>query len=471
MLFSVLVSTLLRVSGRAHFKTPTYVSVADFGFYANGTLDVAWDSPLGEGSPYRVDLVVFTENQINSWAKKRSVDGRWHDCDATDSVANCSAVLNPMPQYCNLTIPLDATCFVIIRSCYASDPPSGDYFVDANFTNPNGQHLDARDVPSLHVLPVAIVIFFVLLVFWVVLIVIKRGGFHRMHIFIGLIVVFYLLFLAFYEASLYYGQEVHLPTVWTRLRIAFDSLYDALFFSVVVVASSGCFLLNVEIRWYSVVLAVGSVTMFVGSSFVQLHLDLALWEIVVIFVQFASLAWILWTIWQNTLSARRAIRAHLLVIQNDGIEPTSTPIYQKFMLYHIFLYVAGIAFVLFLALNVFLAFVGADAWVVGMVGNIVQFLLIGALMFLFRPRGAEIDRFMVPDSATEGQERGEVALEDLDSFAPDGAGEGMRQWETGMELPLQPVVVSSKEQKRKSVREEQRYDSVATPLVADADPE
>jgi hypothetical protein len=73
---------------------------------------------------------------------------------------------------------------------------------------------------------------------------------------------------------------------------------------------------------------------------------------------------------------------------------------------------------------------------------------------------------MEPDAPPEGEERGEVLLEDLAGFTVDREQGGMREWEEGMELPLQPIVVSSKEKKKKKEKGEQ-YGAIATEHEAD----
>jgi hypothetical protein len=68
---------------------------------------------------------------------------------------------------------------------------------------------------------------------------------------------------------------------------------------------------------------------------------------------------------------------------------------------------------------------------------------------------------MQPDVPGGGRERGEVLLEDLDGFAVEDAHGEMREWEDGMELPLQPLVVSSRKRKRR-VDQDLAYGVIAT---------
>jgi hypothetical protein len=165
--------------------------------------------------------------------------------------------------------------------------------------------------------------------------------------------------------------------------------------------------------------------------------------------------------YSNTRKAQQIIKAHLMVIRDDGIIPTTTPVYQKFLIYQTILYLIGLAFLAFLMLNILLSAVAASTWVVWFVNNIVQLLIIGMMLWLYRPRGAAVDQFMQPDAPADGTERGEVLLEELDGFAVNDQGGNMREWEEGMQLPLQPIVVSSKE--RAKVQDDQQlYSPIAT---------
>jgi hypothetical protein len=106
----------------------------------------------------------------------------------------------------------------------------------------------------------------------------------------------------------------------------------------------------------------------------HLHFSLESWQAVVLLLQIFSLIWILDTIWFNTGSAQQHIKAHLLVIQNDGFAPTTTPIYQKHLLYRVFLYVIGLWLGTFLIMNLLLAALNAANWVISLVNNMVQFV-------------------------------------------------------------------------------------------------
>lgn len=228
-------------------------------------------------------------------------------------------------------------------------------------------------------------------------------------------------------------------------------------------SSTGWCILAVDLTWYAVLITILSVGAFVATCFLQLYVTLEMWQVAVLILQIASLGAIFTAMFLNTRKAQRIVKAHLMVIREEGIAPETTPVYQKFLIYQAILYVIGLAFLTFVLLNILMSAVGASQWVVWMVNNIVQLVIIGMMLWLYRPRGAAFDRFMRPDVPGEGEERGEVLLEDLEGFVVSGGGEGnMREWEEGMGLPLQPVVVSSKEKPKKKTEEQELYAPINT---------
>jgi hypothetical protein len=463
MLISVLFSTLLRVTGKASYSS-NLVYVADFGYYAGGILNFSWTS-LPDDRPFDVELLVFHEDELSDWIASSYDPYKWPDCDIpTPTYANWTTQLTSESQRRVFEINATDVYVALIRHC--TKGMKGVYGVDAEFVNPGGQQLDTREIPALTVLLVMIPLFCALLVFWIAWVWFKRAGFQRIHVYLAGIIFAYVIFLIFHRMSLYYAQYNGDATGWVIVRFVFEGIYDVILFTVLMMCSSGWCVLAVELTWQAVLLTFVGVSAFVTSCFLQLYLSLGIWQIAVLILQMASLAAIFTALYMNTRKAQQIIKAHLLVIREGGIAPATTPVYHKFLIYQAILYLIGLAFLAFLILNIFLSAVSADQWVVWLVNNFVQILTIGMMLWLYRPRGTAVDQFMRPDAPAEGAERGEVLLEDLEGFTVDGGGAEMRDWEEGMELPLQPLVVSSKERKNKQGGE-QLYAPIATEHDAD----
>jgi hypothetical protein len=248
------------------FSDP-FTYVADFGFFANGTLNVSWNNAPG-AQPYDVDLLIFTDVQYGVWYREVSEVRGWHNCsDKPAAIGHMAAILSDTSANGGFTVPSDRVHVVIVQPCRSD--LSGKFYIDARFLNPNGQHLDSRDVPSLKAVPALIPLFAVLLCVWIGVIAANRIGFHKIYLCIGVIVFLYVIYLCFYEASVYYAQTTDATTVWMYLRMVFECIHEISLFSTLVIASSGWCLLNVEIKWHSVVLSIVSAAFFGGDGHCQ----------------------------------------------------------------------------------------------------------------------------------------------------------------------------------------------------------
>jgi hypothetical protein len=211
-----------------------------------------------------------------------------------------------------------------------------------------------------------------------------------------------------------------------------------------VIASGGWCLLH-ETNPPAIVLTdIAGVAIFVAAAAVDSAVKGSTVHIIALIAEFIGIFWIVRAIVVHTGRAQLVIKAHLMVIQHHGIRPFSTPIYQKMELYHHFLFFVGISFMSLLVVNVVLSSVDVAAWIIGLIEGIIQFIILVGVMFLYRPRGHGIDQYMRADAdGDEASKRDEVLLEDLDAYDPTAEQEGMRMWEDGMELPLEPHVVAT----------------------------
>jgi hypothetical protein len=432
----------LRHTARANYAKH-FASIADFGFYPGGELSVSVSNP-DTARLIRVNLAVFARHNYSEWYSQCYFNGTWDQCDSKKAITHLKVNVTSTPVSLNFTVPVKDVYYIVSQHCLAHR--TGSYLIEATFVNPGGQHLDWRDLPSLKILKVVIGVFSGLLVMWIGVVFVKRRKFLPIHVYCGLINGFYLCFLIFHLVSLNKAQTTDDSTVFGYLRSAFEFTYDTVLFVTLVFASGGWGLLNVELTISDIVKAVLSVTIFIGASFAQFVFSQELVQAGLMIAEVGAGISIWYLLHANSETAQNRIKAHLLAIRNDGIVPISTPIYQKFLLYQIFLNIAVMAFLSFLMVNVFLSIIRSDGWIIALTNNVFQFVIIVTLMVLFRPRGRTIDEYMQPDGAMDGQTRGEVALDELTGFEVEDAQEGMREWEEGMDLPLQPLVVSSRSQ-------------------------
>jgi hypothetical protein len=458
-MIAILLSSLYRVQGH-----PTYrggiAFLGNFGFYKDGTLNVSWDNTPG-GENYTVVLRIFPESQFDHWYTHTYQFDLWFTCPPLGTPNTLSANLTDTIQTGELVIPTSDIYYVIIQAC--NNELAGQYFADVRFLNPGDQHLDSRDIPSLTVLPCVIPIFSALLTFWIVYITIKRAKFLKIHVCFGIIVAAYIVYLAVLYVNLRQASSTDSSRAFPIYLAIVHVIYQFALYSTLIVASNGWCLLNVTNTVGGVASSAIGVAVYVIAVAIQSESSLGNWKVFVVLIEFVAIAWMVRTIAMNCGQAVLHIKAHLLVIQQEGIVPSSTPIYKKMELYSAFMYFVSLAFMMLIVINVISASLPLAFWAFRLIDNVMQLGIVTVIMWLYRPRGKNIDQYMERDERTnEERQRGEVLLEDINDFTPTAQQDGMREWEEGMDLPLEPLVISSREPRAGAgqSREEPRHERV-----------
>jgi hypothetical protein len=446
MLLELLLSVCLHVTGHARYSS-LFIYIADFGYYAGGNFTLTWNN-ITEGGAFDVQLVLFNHRDYRRWYDNLFPYETYVRCpEDCEGVFCWRTNLTSSDQSNSTIVPSKDVYVAIIQHCKPR-PRTGEYSVDAHFWNPNGQCLDTRDIPSLTVLPIMIPLFGVLFLAWVAISLIRCRKFLMIHFCFVLILIVYILYLVINEVALWRGQTSDDYNGWWIGLIVVDCVYDVILFSTLIIASSGWCLLHVQLTAWHFLHSIGSAIVFVAMTAIQNYVDLGLWMILTFIIQIAAIVWALRNIRVNTEEATHQVTAHLLVITNSGINPTTTPIYNKLQLYQFLLWALAAAVLVFLVLNFLFALLSAVNWVIGLGNNILQFIILTVVLFLYRPRGKKIDQYMQTDEEIEGVGRDEVLLDDLDSFSMATDRTGLRQWDDEMQLPPEPIVISSRDPSR-----------------------
>lgn len=143
-------------------------------------------------------------------------------------------------------------------------------------------------------------------------------------------------------------------------------------------------------------------------------------------------------IFNNSRYTWSRIKAHIMIIRNSGINPRTTPVYQKYVLYHVLTGYVGVSATLLAVLVIVMVLIDADHWVELMIFYLFTAVLLAVLVLIYRPRGAA-ERYFVRDNEEEG-DRQAVQLDDISSFQmPEEAG---TNWDASTRLPLQPEIIT-----------------------------
>jgi hypothetical protein len=123
-----------------------------------------------------------------------------------------------------------------------------------------------------------------------------------------------------------------------------------------------------------------------------------------------------------------------------------------------------VAFTTILVLNICQLAAPAPVWIIWLVENLIQAIIIGIMLFVYRPRGPTVDMFLQthPPVNREGAEL--VFLDDLKTFTVKDQDGYLKEWKEGMELPQEPYICSGSPYKVKSEK-----DDLHAPITLEVD--
>ncbi|OHT05406.1 hypothetical protein TRFO_26889 [Tritrichomonas foetus] len=468
MFFSILITLCYRITGKASFYTDI-VSLGNFGFYKNGTFSFTLANNISNFKAGRVKLFIMTAKQYKSFLRdymnfEIDIETCSYNERYEERMFNLS--IGQVHQFSDF-IEEKGVYYSIIMNCdYNSAKFNDYYFVDAVYTNPNDQHLDYRDIPKLIMYPIFLGLVSLLLVLFVIFLIIRKRHFLKIYIFILLCCVFYILFLVFSYISIKFDSTHDERSKWHICLTIFECLYCIGLFSLLMVSTRGWCILNVELNWKETLLNIFSVCVFFSMIYLQNNVTLNYWELGFFAIEIVAMIWMARALFLNSHYAQKHINAHMYVIKQAGIDPTTTPIYEKTKMYTYFLYVIISVVSTIIIMNICLTWVEADNWLISMTNIIIQFVTLLSTMIIFRPRGIVIDQYMMSDLSDEG-ERDEVRLDDLDGFNPNDKGGAV--WQEGMKLPLQPILVGEEVSRKPMKKSEVAYTSIEEPILQNGD--
>lgn len=412
-----------------------YIYVHDFGYFSGGTLTFSWNL-RGSGPPIPVTMLLFKGSDYSSWKGDRSRLGDWHVCADDDCAVNWSVDLTTDPVTSTFRIPDSATYTVVVEHC--REGLTLEYYIDARFMNPDGQHLDSRYVPLLTALPILIPLFGLLLIGYSLFLRCKPQKVTGRQSSLCIIIASYIVVLALNEIGLTFRSKYDAPeTAWFAVGTALEGLYDIFFVSFLMVCTGGWGVFNFAKRYIVEIL---SVSFFVISYFAfycaALLYETPVWFFAVVrTAQAASVVWIGLTVYRNWTVVNQKFIVHLYVIHQENVRPDTTPVYAKWKEY---------GTTVFVYLSVALAFDVANVtwlvvrqwWLGGVLKIVVHFISFGVLAVAHRDR-----RLEMYGEEPHGNVRREVRVDDLEKCDPMRVAEGMKEWRTGMRLPAAPDLI------------------------------
>lgn len=454
--------------------------ICDFGFYDEGEYHFTFRNNITKFEKARSSIFLMTKKQYESFQNALINDELdFAKCDYNEVYDKY--LINFTDNYDEITysgqVDVKQVYYTVIMNCdYELSRDDDKFFFDGIYMNPGGQLLDYREIPKLKIYPTFMGIFsFVLFLFIGVLIYYKRH-FLKMYIFIVVCCLMYILFLVFSLLALKYSSTHDDHSKWEICLTVFECLYCICLFSLLVILSTGWCILNIELDIKQTIFSVTAITVMFSMLFLQMNVELGYYELIFFFLELVAMFFVARALFENTKEAEVNISAHLYVISKKGIDPKTTPIYEKYKMYHLFLYLNLFLFLFMIIVNSILGLFTVDDWLQSMINIFLQLLAIINPMIIFRPRGKSIDRYMESDvnegllnnnddngGISDQGGRDEVMLDDLDGFDPRNT-QGT-EWQDGMQLPLQPVLVGQ-EVSKKPIRNntDVTYTTIEEPL-------
>ena len=221
--------------------------------------------------------------------------------------------------------------------------------------------------------------------------------------------------------------------------IIFSLLSRGMFFSTLLLAAKGWCIIKDTIHLREIAASLLCSFLFMSLQKIIEYIYLGKYAIYAMAVALLFIALFIYELVQSINQASLHIMAHLLVIQNEGIDAESTPVYLKHRMYAFLQKTIILGCILALVCMVITSVTEAPLWASATLQYISEIIILTAFGCIFRLRATDSAGYsMVGDSNLTSSI--EVALDDIKEF---NLGKEGKQWQEGMELPAQPTIVST----------------------------
>lgn len=343
----------------------------------------------------------------------------------------------------SITIPKSDTYRTLIISCKS---PSSQYDAAVSFSNGDSL-LDSRNLPSFISIPIELCVTFVCFMPWLIN-QYKYRPYTHLHqnlITLAMISTFfnlYLSYLVLWNDSIHdHKNFLHLFEFITRISCSI------LILSAIMLAAKGWFIVFQDIKPKDV----ADVIIFCSIYFILRSVSSTNSTSVYDIVLFVITAILLLILFANLISGIRNvdkhILAHMYVILRSGINPTTTPIYKKHIVYTLFKHILVIYFSYCIAImSLELADV-LNFWVRDMLNVIERVGILAALSVLFCIRRVDCNLYSKIDDSENTKEISSQILDEFEINSYENYSDLM-DWEEGMRLPPQPKIVIYDEERK-----------------------
>jgi hypothetical protein len=222
------------------------------------------------------------------------------------------------------------------------------------------------------------------------------------------------------------------------VSVLFRVLFQIFLYVAILLCAKGWCIVRQRLKLSELARAVSLAAVFLVAQTVLDYAALGnTGRVVFLLVMLAALGLYARELIRSSQLASLYIYAYLLEIANAGIDPESTPVWEKMQMFERLQFCIIVYISLMLVQMVVAMFAGKFPWVTSMTEDVADLGGAAALAVVYRLRGGSRNGFVL---IGENAEIGELVLADLETAPDRGVAlrKGGRKWETGMALPPPP---------------------------------
>ncbi|EAX88480.1 hypothetical protein TVAG_481620 [Trichomonas vaginalis G3] len=338
----------------------------------------------------------------------------------------------------NMTVDQAGRYLTVITNCAGS---ASNYLLDVNFSNPNS--LLSTDLqPCIYGKPIMTVFFGIGMIYWVINWILNFRGTSALHIFYTITIFFAFLYIFVDTFYYHHFHKSDAETGATESHIVFRFLWQFLLLAGLSFVSQGYGYLASSFSVKNMILIV-LLSAVINASLMAFNYISSLSYSVIVMVIFAIAFCVYFRMFMFGVNeAVLTVRAHMYVIAEQGIDPSTTPLVRKMKLYTIMLYIIVGYFGLFLAQHIIFTFFPLPDAYSELITDIINCAMVYGVIFLFRLRKENTRGYQTIEEV--GLEVQEFTREEVLQLNFDDVMErATNKWD-GSALPPQPRIVESK---------------------------
>lgn len=312
------------------------------------------------------------------------------------------------------------------------------FTVLADFMNGNS-HLDNRMYPATIYTPIFIGLFGILFILWLVNWFTHFTLEIKIHYFLTTCFTF-----AVIMRGLYYGYLLDLKKTGFISNGIYYSYYiidgvNTLFLLITLIfAARGWYIITKKIDFKKLILPLIFSLLFVVFNLLLTFLSLGFYDFVIALVALICLGVYVFYLTRFINESLFKITAHILVIKNEGIDPKSTPVYQKYKMFKLYFKALIVYCVCVIIQLIVECFADDITWLNHLLSDISAIILACFLFYIFMLRQKRYNGYLIIE---EGDVE-ECSQNDIQNFQNEGVegAEGV-EWDINSPLPPAPVII------------------------------